>query len=269
VDCCCCGKAAENSKRWKEISEVAFRTYIEQIHQLLDCIQSGQGAAISAAGAMVAETLQQSGIIHTFGTGHSHMIAEEAFFRAGGLVPVNAILDGRLSFLDGALESTRAEREEGYARSLIERERISAGDVAIIISNSGRNAAPIEMAFEMKERGVRTIAITNLRQSAAAVSRHSSGVRLFEVVDLAIDTCVAEGDAMLRLEAVEQLIGPASTVAGAVVINSIMIEAVSLLSRNGHSVPVFPSANAGASNDEDIASLYRPFRGRIRCLDKH
>jgi uncharacterized phosphosugar-binding protein len=247
---------------------MAFKTYIEQIHELLDRIGSEQAAAIGMAGAMVAETLKQSGIIHTFGTGHSHMIAEEAFFRAGGLVPVNAILDGRIAFLDGALESTRAEREEGYARSLIERERITVGDTAIIISNSGRNTVPVDMALEMKERGVRTIAITNLQQSAAAVSRHSSGKRLFEIVDLAIDTCVAEGDAMLRLETVEQSIGPASTVAGAVIINSIMIEAASLLSRSGRPVPVFPSANLGASSDENIASLYRPFRGRIRCLDK-
>jgi uncharacterized phosphosugar-binding protein len=247
---------------------VAFRTYIDQIQQLLDRIRAGQAAAIGDAGTMVAETLQKSGIIHTFGTGHSHMIAEEAFFRAGGLVPVNAILDGRIAFLDGALESTRAEREEGYARSLIEREQIAAGDIAIVISNSGRNTVPIEMALEMQERGVRTIAITNLQQSAAATSRHPSGMRLFEVVDLAIDTCVAQGDAMLRLDAMEQSIGPASTVAGAVIINSIMIEAASLLSRSGHSVPVFPSANLGASSDENIASLYRPFRGRIRCLDK-
>src|SRR5882757_9623894 len=121
-------------------------TYIDQIQQLLDRIRTGQAAAIGAAGAMVAGTLEQGGIIHTFGTGHSHMIAEEAFFRAGGLVPVNAILDGRIAFLDGALESTRAEREEGYAHSLLERERISGGDIAIVISNSGRNTAPIEMA---------------------------------------------------------------------------------------------------------------------------
>jgi uncharacterized phosphosugar-binding protein len=247
---------------------VAFNAYIEQTRELLERIRAGQGSAIGKAGAMVAETLKNSGIIHTFGTGHSHMIAEEAFFRAGGLVPVNAILDGRLSFLDGALESTRAEREEGYARTLIERERITAGDIAIIISNSGRNAVPIEMALEMKARQVRTVAITNLRQSAASTSRHHSGRRLFEVVDLAIDTCVAEGDAMLRLNGSEQRIGPASTVAGAVIINSIMIEAASLLSRSGQPVPVFPSANFADTSDENIASLYSPFRGRIRCLDK-
>lgn len=246
---------------------MAFETYIEQIHKLLEEIRSGQGDAIRAAGTMVAEAIRGFGIVHTFGTGHSHMIAEESFFRAGGLVPVNAILDRRLSFLDGALESTRAEREEGYARALIEREQISAEDTAIIISNSGRNAVPIEMALEMKAREVRTIAITNLQQSASAPSRHPSGLRLFEVVDLSIDTCVAEGDAMLQLDNVEQRMGPASTIAGAVIMNSIMIEAALLLSQSGHPAPVFPSANLTTTSDETIALLYRPFRGRIRRLD--
>jgi uncharacterized phosphosugar-binding protein len=124
------------------------------------------------------------------------------------------------------------------------------------------------MALEMKTRGARTIAITNLKQSASAPSRHGSGLRLFEVVDLAIDTCVAEGDAMLRLDAVAQPMGPASTIAGVAIVNSIMLEAAFLLSQNGQQAPVFPSANLTTTSDETIASLYRPFRGRIRCLDK-
>ena len=247
---------------------MAFHTYIEQIHQLLERIRISQTDAIRQAGVMIAETLKNSGIIHTFGTGHSHMIAEEAFFRAGGLVPVNAILDSRLSFLNGALESTRAEREEGFAHTLLQREQIAPGDIVIIISNSGRNAVPIEMALDLKARPIRTVGITNLRQSEASTSRHPSGLRLFEIVDLAIDTCVPEGDAIMLLPDLEQRVGPASTIAGALIINSILIEAASLLSAGRHPVPVFPSANFLATGDENIASLYRPFRGRIRCLDK-
>lgn len=243
-------------------------TYIDRLHELLEQIRREQGSAIQKAAEIAAEAIGAGGIIHTFGTGHSHMIAEEAFFRTGGLVPVNAILDSRLSFLEGALESTRAEREEGYAHAIIEREQVTAGDAAIIISNSGRNAVPIEMALEMKARGARTIAITNLRQSASAPSRHPSGLRLFEAVELAIDTCVAEGDAMLHVDRVAQPMGPGSTIAGAAIVNSIMLEAASVLSRNGRQAPVFPSANLTTTSDEMIASLYSPFRGRIRCLDK-
>lgn len=241
--------------------------YFDSIGALLQEIRSTQAEAIRRAGHLVAEALERDGVIHTFGTGHSHMIAEEAFFRAGGLVPVNAILDVRLSFLDGVLESTRAEREEGYAFELLAKEQV-VNDIGIVISNSGRNAVPLEMALEMKTRGLPVIAITNIRQSASAPSRHPSGKRLFEIVDLAIDTCVPTGDAVLRLDSLHQRVGPASTIAGASIINAVMIESIVRMSRNGQIAPVFPSANLTTTSDETIASLYRPFRGRIRCLDR-
>src|SRR5678815_6052704 len=129
-----------------------FENYISELQAVLERIKREQRIAISTAGKLVADTLIADGVIHTFGTGHSHLIADEAFFRAGGIAAVNPILDERLIFLKGALESTRAERETGLARELIEKESIEPEDVAIIISNSGRNAATIEMALEMKAR---------------------------------------------------------------------------------------------------------------------
>jgi uncharacterized phosphosugar-binding protein len=195
------------------------------------------------------------------------MIAEEAFYRAGGLTAVNPILDERLAFFHGALESTRAEREEGYARALLSREQIAPEDTAILISNSGRNSAPVEMALEMKLRGIETIAITNVTQSARATSRHSSGKRLFEVADIVIDTCLGEGDAVLKLHGVAQPVGPSSTVAGAAVMNSIMIEAAAELVRMGKQAPVFPSANLASTTEETLSALFRPYRDRIRYLD--
>jgi len=177
-----------------------FKNYIDGLQSVLERIKREQEQNIELAGKIVAESISQGGIIHTFGTGHSHMIAEEIFFRAGGIAPINPILDERLIFLKGALESTRAERESGLARSLIEREDVRNVDAAIIISNSGRNAAPVEMALEMKERGVRVIAITNLEQSSSSESRHASGKRLYELADVAIDNCVPTGDALIALD---------------------------------------------------------------------
>src|SRR5262245_6827437 len=162
---------------------MSFENYLEGLRTILDRIEREQAENIKQAGRLIADALGAGGVIHTFGTGHSHLIAEEAFFRAGGIAAVNPILDERLLFLKGALESTRAERESGLARTLIEREDIKAEDAAIIISNSGRNAAPVEMAWEMRARGVPVIAITNLEQSQAAAPRHSSGKRLFELAD--------------------------------------------------------------------------------------
>lgn len=237
--------------------------YITELQTILARIKQEQSANIQRAGRVVADALAAGGIIHTFGTGHSHLIAEEAFFRAGGLAAVNPLLDERLIFLKGALESTRAERESGLASRLLERENIRPEDAAIIISNSGRNAAPLEMALEMKARGVRVIAITNLEQSRAADSRHPSGKRLFELADVTIDNCAPPGDALLKLPGLDSPIGATSTVAGAAIINSIMIEAAAELLRRGASVPVLPSANLAGVTEEMLRQALRPYRTRI------
>jgi len=136
---------------------MSFKSYLEGLRAILDRIEREQLENIEQAGRLIADALAAGAVAHVFGTGHSHLIAEEAFFRAGGIAAVNPILDERLIFLEGALESTHAERESGLASRLIEREKVRPEDTAIIISNSGRNAAPIEMALEMKARGVKVI----------------------------------------------------------------------------------------------------------------
>jgi uncharacterized phosphosugar-binding protein len=246
---------------------VSFPDYIDGLQAMLERIKREQAGNIEKAGRLIADALSAGGIVHAFGTGHSHLIADEAFFRAGGIAPVNPILDERLIFLKGALESTRSEQETGLARSLIEREQIRVEDVAIIISNSGRNAAPIEMALEMQARGVKIVAITNLEQSRLSASRDSSGKKLFQIADISIDNCVPAGDALLLLPGLASRIGPSSTVAGAAIINSIMIEAVVELLRRGKSVPVLPSANVEGVSEATLRDILRPYKGRIKYLD--
>lgn len=244
-----------------------FHTYISELQAVLERIRHEQSKAIEDAGHLVADALIADGIIHTFGTGHSHLIADEAFFRAGGIAAINPILDERLVFLKGALESTRAERGAGFAKSLIEKERVGPNDVAILISNSGRNNVPVEMALEMKSRGVKVIAITSVAQSSNSVPLHASGKRLFEIADVTIDNCVPPGDALLTLPGLGSRIGPSSTVAGAAIINSVMIEAVAETLRRGNDVPVLPSANLDGVTEERLKELLSGYRGRIRYLD--
>lgn len=244
-----------------------FERYIDELQNVLARIKREQLDAIEAAGQLIADTLVAGGVIHTFGTGHSHLIADEAFFRAGGIAAINPILHERLIFLKGALESTRAERVAGFARSLIERESVGQSDVAIIISNSGRNIVPVEMALEMKARDIKVVAITSVEQSRASVPLHSSGKRLFELADVTIDNCVPPGDALLALPGLSARIGPSSTVAGAAIINSIMIEGVAETLRRGKEVPVLPSANIDGVTEETLKDLLSRYRGRIRYLD--
>lgn len=238
--------------------------YIDALHGVLESIRRTQMEVIEEAGRRAGDALAAGGILHVFGTGHSHMMAEEAFFRAGGLAPVNPILSPRLVFLEGALASTRAERESGYAGQLLEKEDIRQGDVMIVVSNSGRNAAPVEMALAMRERGVAVIAITNVRQSRETASRHSSGRRLFELADVVIDNCVPPGDAVLRLPGLANPIGASSTVAGAAIINLISIAAARRLQDAGVEVPVLLSANVGESGDEALQRTLSRYAGRIR-----
>lgn len=244
-----------------------FERYIDGLTAILQRIKEEQRDNIERAGLVVADALVAGGIIHAFGTGHSHLVADEAFFRAGGIAAVNPILHERLIFLKGALESTRTEQESGFASRLLAAEGVRSVDAGIVVSNSGRNAAPIEMALEMKALGIKVIAITSLEQSMRSTSRHSSGKRLFEVVDVVIDNCVPQGDAVLELSGLKSRIGPSSTVAGAAIINSIVIEAVSELLRRGETVPVLPSANAEGVSEETLKDLLRGYQSRIRYLD--
>lgn len=244
-----------------------FKNYIEGLQAVLERIKREQERNIESAGKIVAESISKGGVIHTFGTGHSHIIAEEVFFRAGGIASINPILDERLIFLKGALESTRAERESGLARSLIELEDVKSEDAAIIISNSGRNAAPVEMALEMRDRGVRVIAITNLEQSRSSASRHSSGKRLYELADVAIDNCVPTGDALVELDGLNSKTGASSTVAGAAIAHSIIIEALSELIQKGVNPPVLQSANIEGTTADTLREVLSLYRDRIRYLD--
>ncbi|HKO98031.1 MAG TPA: SIS domain-containing protein [Pyrinomonadaceae bacterium] len=246
---------------------MTFEGYIDGLQSVLERIRREQSGKIKEAGQLVGAALEAGGVVHTFGTGHAHLIADEAFYRAGGIAAINPILDERLIFLKGALESTRAEREHGLAGALLALEDVQPEDAAIIISNSGRNVVPVEMALEMKARGIKVIAITNLEQSRSSSALHVSGKRLYELADVAIDNCVPAGDALLSLPRTKSKIGPASTVAGAAIINSIIIEAVAGLIERGKDVPVLPSANVEGVGEKELRDILAPYTKRIRYLD--
>ncbi len=246
---------------------MSFGSYIHELQSILEQIINTQAANIHRAGLLVADAIAAGGLVHTFGTGHSRLIAEEAFFRAGGIAAVNPILDESLFFQHGALASTRAEREPGLAARLLNQVEVRSGDAAILVSNSGCNAAPIEMALEMSARGANVIAITSINHSRAIQPRHASGKRLFELATVAIDNCVPTGDALMRLPGLTTKIGPASTAAGTAIIHSLIIEAAEELISRGIAVPVFPSANTAGVTEQALGEVMRPYRARIPYLD--
>ena len=197
--------------------------YHQATKSLLDRIFETNKEKLSEAITCMAKTIIEDRIIHTFGTGHSHMIGLELFVRAGGLANVNAFLDSIVMTSEGARRSAEIERISGVSKVLWDRYKIEKEDSFIVVSNSGRNAMPIEMAERAKANGNKVIAITSIKQSKISRADRRSK-KLFEIADLVIDNCVPPGDGMLQIGG--ELTGAASTIAGCFIVNLMATEAM-------------------------------------------
>jgi len=233
----------------------------EMVHEILRKIEETQMSNILKAADMVTDTLMNDGVLHTFGAGHSELVAEEVYGRAGGLAAVNAISEYSITLNSGI--TSAMERLEGFLPILLDYHHVYRGDTIIVISNSGRNAAAIEAAMEAKKRGLKVIAITSLVHSKAVSSRHSSGKRLFEIGDLVIDNCVPFGDAALEIKGISQKMGPMSTIAGATIIHAISVQAAQNMVERGATPPVFISGNVDSA-EEHNRKMTEKYRNRIR-----
>ncbi|MDR1794424.1 MAG: SIS domain-containing protein [Erysipelotrichaceae bacterium] len=235
--------------------------YVNRVEQLFKEVIDTNRETIKALAKKFAENIESDHMIHTFGTGHSHITGIEMFGRAGGLANVNAMLDPDVLTSNGERRSGALERLEGLADIIYDQYKIEKGDIMVLISNSGRNACPIEMAMRAKKEGVYTIAITNLKQSQASQSRHSSGKRLFEVVDVVLDNCVDAGDAMMTVGNIST--GPGSTLSSCLLVNTIVYEALKIVNEKGLPLPVLASQNVDGNDNE---ALMKKYEGRIKYL---
>lgn len=219
--------------------------------QILKDLRDSQMENIRKAGSLIADSFSAGGILHIFGTGHSHMIAEEAYSRAGGFIPIDPMLEGSMMLHEGYQKSGALERLPGIAKVYFDFDEydVRKGDVAIIVSNSGRNPAPIEMASLFREKGVPVVAITSLGHSRSVESRHESGKRLFELADIVIDNLGLPGDAALDFEGVPLRACPTSTLTGVTILWSVLAEAVSILVARGEAPPVIMSANLDGATE--------------------
>ena len=239
--------------------------YYQVSMRLIAAIMRSQAQSLERAAQAIFESLRADGVFHVFGSGHSHALAEEAFHRAGGLVPVNAIQEAFLTPLTSPRMSGQLERVPGLAKLILDGHDLRPGEVLMVISNSGINAVPVEIALEGKARGLRVIALTSLHHSQGVPSRHGSGKRLFEVADIVLDNCGEPGDAAVGYEGFQGKVGPTSLLAGAYIINSLVCRVVELFLAKGLTPPVYLSANL-PGGDEHNRALEAKYRGRIRGL---
>lgn len=239
--------------------------YKDKVLNLINEIEATQQENIGKAGALIGRTLSNDGILHVFSSGHSHMIAEELFYRAGGLIQVNPIFDANLMLHEGPIKSTVLERLPGYAEAIFKTVNFKEGEPIIIMSNSGINVVPIEMALLAKENGMKVIVITSVGISGTLVSRHPSGMKLMDTADVVIDNCLKDGDAVLELPGTGQKVGAVSSIAAMYIAQRIVLSVISEFLKNGKVPPVFMSANI-PGGDEHNAKLTEKFKSKIRNL---
>lgn len=239
--------------------------YLENLQRIFARVMTEQLDNIENAARAVADTLENSGRIHTFGTGHSHMLAEELFYRAGGLVNVNPILETSLMLHESASKSTELERLEGYGEILFEHHSIKNNDILFLFSNSGRNGVAIDLGIIARERGIKTVVITNMEHTMQGASRHSSGKKLYELGDIVIDNCGCHGDASVRIEEINRSVAPTSTAVGAAVLNAIEARAVELMLVDGYTPEVFSSSNVDGGDEINNAFVAK-YKKEIKSL---
>ena len=206
---------------------------------------------IKIAADYVTESCKNGGKFYVFGSGHSHMIAEELYLRAGGLALVHGILPPELMLHEMANKSTYLERVEGYSQALVELYRVEARDTVMVISNSGRNAVPVEMCLAAKAKGAKVIAMTSMQHSVNCTSRHSSGKKMYEIADVTIDNWGEPGDAAFPIEGLDSTIGPTSSITGITIAQALVCQVVDNLVKEGIEPPVFKSSNMDGGDEHN------------------
>lgn len=220
-----------------------MKAFESKITEILHTFETTQEENLRRATVTIVDALEQGHEFYTIGTGHSHMVGEEFYGRAGGLACVKLIAPLELTLGEHPLKSTKIERMADYADVVMMQYKLRPEDIVLISSNSGRNAMIVELALKLKQQGTATIAFTSLSHSTQVTSRHASGKRLFEVCDIVIDNCGCPGDARLELEGVPGQMGASSSIMGMYMAQCLSMLVARELADRGMEVPVFISSN--------------------------
>jgi uncharacterized phosphosugar-binding protein len=252
------------------LSATTTLAYLDEVQALMRAIVTEEADALDRAAEKLAAQVAADRLIHVFGPGgHSNLASQEIFFRAGGLMHISAILDEGTLLSNGALRSMAIERTPGYGRVVIADRELGPQDLLILVNAYGINAALIDAALEAKRRGCFLIGVSSKRHATEThpdhPARHPTRQNLHDIVDIAIDTKVPIGDALMHLPGLTEPIGACSTFANSIALNALVIQTVEKLLQRGIEPPVWRSGNA-PGGDEANARFIGAFRGRVRAL---
>ena len=235
--------------------------YVEKINEVIEKIDSTQADNIKAAAKLCAETINSGKMVHLFGSGHSVLPIQDMFPRYGGVVGWHPLMDPRLMWDNvigpgGARELLWIERQEGYIKNFLQSFTLQEGEVMIVYSHGGLNAAPIECALYAKEHGLKVIAVTSGENYRKAKAVHSSGKKLGDVADILIDNCCPLEDALVEVPGYPQHVGASSTAAVITITQSLAAETALLLEKMGHKMETFVSPNVTECPPDYMNTVY-------------
>jgi len=234
-------------------------SYFASATDLLARAREKNAATLKALGPIIGQSIAAGGVLHTFGSGHSELIGREIIGRAGGLMPVTGMIDPGYGF---------SENVVGYGTRLAERYdnhyHFKAGESIVVISNSGKNSSPIEVALYAKKKGVHVIALTSLGMSTTSKTVHPGGQNLHAIADYTLDNLGVTGDAITEV-APGRFAGPTSTLIGATLLNLLTLEVLDWLQTHGHPLPLVTSQNIPGGMEANI-ELSQKYRTRLSKL---
>lgn len=229
--------------------------YFDAIQELQRRVISAQRETLEQIAAEMVEVIRRDRRIFLFGTGHSHMLAEEGFYRAGGLAAFTPIFDPALMLHEDAERSSALERTAGLAEPLLDSYAPMPGELLFVFSNSGVNQMPVEMAVAARQRGLKVVAV--LSRAYAAVSPLAPiGIRLAQAADFVLDNGGEPGDGLVPVEGGRWRVGPSSTVVNALILNGLATEVVFRLAEQAvENLPVYASLNLTGAEDHNRVLL--------------
>jgi len=246
--------------------------YLKSAIGILEEIQAEEAEAVAKAAELCSDVIKNGGIVHFFGSGHSVIPVMDAFPRYGSYVGLHPLMDPRLMWFTavgagGAHELIWLERQEGYMKNfLMWHEELQEGDVLVVFSHGGKNAAPVEAAMYAKEKGLHVIAVTCMEHQKQATPSHSTGKLLSDVADLVIDTHTPVEDAVVPLKTYEQKVSATSTVAAVAVTQLLVGEIAVRLEEKGFKMDIFKSPTAGGS-PETNAEVFKRYDRYLKNRD--